>query len=210
MQHTGDEGDYSSIGYELLVQAYSVYEDSISESISQQRCLKLMVGTLLSTRSLSNEEYEGLITKTAQLSAKLVKKPDQCQLVALCAYLFYPAGRGCRDYSNPQRCLECLQRSLKLADAATSANPVHVQLFVELLEHYLFFFEKKNPLIAPNYISGLAALVKEHFRNAVSFESAVSDAKIHFLEVVRYIRKKKNDPESAELFAAVQIDVAEA
>jgi vacuolar protein sorting-associated protein 35 len=41
-----------------------------------------MVGTLLALRSLSKEDYESLITKTAQFSAKFMKKPDQCELVA--------------------------------------------------------------------------------------------------------------------------------
>jgi vacuolar protein sorting-associated protein 35 len=208
-----ERSDYASIAYELLSQALSIYEEAITESKAQQRCIKLMIGTLLASRSLSKEDYDGLITKTAVFAAKVVKKPEQCQLVGLCAYLFYPAEGAYAEYGSPQRSLECLQRSLKLADASTSANPSHVGLFVELLEHYLFFFEKKNPLVSHNYISGLVALIKEHLHNLVqSFEGdsrAVVDARGHFQEVIRYIRKKKADEGSAELFGPIQVDAAD-
>lgn len=73
----GQTTDYVAILYELLSQAYSLYEETITDSKVQQRCIRLMVGTLLSSRSLSRDDYERLITKTAQFAAKVVKKPDQ-------------------------------------------------------------------------------------------------------------------------------------
>jgi vacuolar protein sorting-associated protein 35 len=112
-------------------------------------------------------------------------------------------------YSNPQRGLECLKRALKLADACTSANPANLKLFVDLLDHYLFFFEKKNPLITGNYITGLVSLIKEHTDSHGQFggvdSSAVGEAKAHFLEVVRHIKRMKGKPESAELFAEIDV-----
>lgn len=204
------KADFVSIAYEMLSQSYSLYEETITESKAQQRCIRLMIGALLASNSLSKDDYERLITKTAQFSAKVVKKPDQCQLVALCAHLFYPVDSpNFSQYSNAQRALECLQRSLKLADACTSANPANVQLFVDLLEHYVFFFEKKNPVIGANYISGLAALIKEHTSNADSFDGdsrAVADARAQFIEVLRYIRRKKADEATAEVFAPIQVE----
>ena len=63
---------------------------------------------------------------------------------------------------DPKRVLECLQRSLKTADACmTSAQPP-ISLFVEILDHYLAHLEAGNPLITPKYIAGLVALITEH------------------------------------------------
>jgi vacuolar protein sorting-associated protein 35 len=200
-----DEPDYAPISYELLTQAVALYEEQISDGKVQYRCITSLSGTLLALRSISKEDYESLITKTAQFSAKVMKKPDQCELVALCAHLFYPVGSGGEmKYNNPQRALECLQRSLKLADACTSINPAHVNLFVDLLEHYVFFFEKNNPLITHAYVTGLVALIKEHLSNLNALSSD-AEAKAQFAEVVRYIKLRKADAESAELFAHVQI-----
>jgi vacuolar protein sorting-associated protein 35 len=200
--------EFSAISYELMTQAFALYEESVSDSKVQYRCVSRMIGTLLSVVSLSKEDYEGLITKTAQFSAKLLKKADQCELVAQCAYLFYPvdASNNASKYSNPQRALECLQRSLKLADACTSANAGNVGLFVDLLEHYVFFFEKKNPVISHSYITGLVSLIKEHF-NTLSDDSGVAQAKTHFAELVRYIKAKKSNDSSSELFSPVQVNM---
>jgi vacuolar protein sorting-associated protein 35 len=108
-------------------------------------------------------------------------------------------------YSNPQRGLECLQRALKLADACTTANPANLGLFVDLLEHYLYFFEKNNPLITGNYITGLVALIKEHSDNLGHLGGAVGEAKEHFLHIVRHIKAMKEKSESAERFANIDV-----
>lgn len=203
--------EFAPIAYELLSQAFAIYEEAITDSKAQQRCIKQIVGTLLASRSLSKDDYESLITKTAQFSAKVVKKPDQCELVSLCAHLFYPTMTPLSSkYSNPQRALECLQRSLKLADACTSANASNVQLFVDLLEQYVFFFEKKNPLITHNYVTGLVALIREHLNNLESHgidPRVVADARGQFSEVIRHIKRKKTDEATSELFSPIQVDV---
>lgn len=103
-------------------------------------------------------------------------------------------------FCNAQRCLECLQRSLKLADACTSTNPTNARLFVDLLEHYIFFFEKKNPLITHSYISGLVALIREHLSSQLGGEV---ETKANFLEVLRYLKEKKAEESSAALYGPV-------
>jgi hypothetical protein len=109
-------------------------------------------------------------------------------------------------YSNPQRGLECLQRALKLADTCTNANPADLRLFVSLLEDYLNFFEKNNPSITGNYITGLVALVQEHAGNRlVGDTSAVGEARAHFLEIVRFIKRKKDNPETSDKFSNIDV-----
>lgn len=49
--------------------------------------------------------------------------------------------------------LECLQRSLKIADACMTGG-VNAQLFIELLNHYVFFFEADNPEVRV-YVSNI-------------------------------------------------------
>jgi vacuolar protein sorting-associated protein 35 len=102
--------------------------------------------------------------------------------------------------------LECLQRALKLADACTNANPADLRLFVSLLEDYLYFFEKNNPSITGKYITGLVALVQEHAGNRlVGDTSAVGEARAHFLEIVRFIKRKKDNPETSDKFSNIDV-----
>jgi vacuolar protein sorting-associated protein 35 len=113
-------------------------------------------------------------------------------------------------YRNAQRALECLQRALKLADACTSANPEDIYLFVDLLDHYVFFFEKKCPVISHAYITGLVALIREHVSNLGGSlgvaNPVIRDAREQYLDIVRSIKAKKEDPETAEQFAPVNTD----
>lgn len=93
----GHKDEFGPIVYELASQAFVLYEEEIGDSKAQTRSIKVMIGTLLACQTLSNEEYESLIPKAAQYSAKLLKKPDQCQMVALCAHLFYTTRDGVRS-----------------------------------------------------------------------------------------------------------------
>ena len=202
------ELEYSPVALELFQQALSLHEEQTPETIdpaSQYRNISAVAEAVLRMRSFSQDDYERIITKTAQFAARMMRKPEQCRLVALCAHLFFPAGNQHISYSNPQRALECLQRCLKLADSCTSVNPSHVSLFVELLEDYLVLFENGNSLVTASYISGLVALIKEHLNSASSLGST-REAKSHFGGTLDYIRAKKVDPSSAELFAEVQVE----
>ncbi|CAE7558094.1 VPS35B, partial [Symbiodinium microadriaticum] len=83
------------------------------------------------------KDYEALITKTAQVrEGEEVEAPVQ-------------------RYADCDRVLECMQRSLKIASVC---NP---DIFVEILDRYIFYFENHNPLIHVRYISGLIALINE-------------------------------------------------
>lgn len=75
---------------ELLSQAFLLHEEEVTDASIQQRCIVNMVGTLLACQSVSIVDYEKFITKAAQFAAKLLKKQDQCRMVALCSHLFYP------------------------------------------------------------------------------------------------------------------------
>jgi vacuolar protein sorting-associated protein 35 len=62
-----DECSYSAIAYEFFKEALLIYESEVSDSKAQVRALTVIVGTLLSCRHFSTEDYEALITKVAQV-----------------------------------------------------------------------------------------------------------------------------------------------
>jgi len=181
-----------AISYEFVSQAFILYEDELPDSKAQVKALRSMVGTLLAAENCDAADYDALAAKATQYAAKLFRKPDQCRMVAACSHLFWPPQRAeaaeapppapAEDDDaatvedappppapkkegrkrDPKRVLECLQRSLKTADACmTSAQPP-ISLFVEILDHYLAHLEAGNPLITPKYIAGLVALITEH------------------------------------------------
>mmetsp|Transcript_876 Transcript_876/g.1135 ORF Transcript_876/g.1135 Transcript_876/m.1135 type:complete len:1082 (+) Transcript_876:73-3318(+) len=192
--------DFLVIAYEFMTHAFTIYENDITDSKAQIRAITAMIGTLLASRNYEKHDYESLITKTAQYGAKLLKKPDQCKMVTLCSHLFFTTFEDdTTNYRNPQRVLECLQRSLKIADACSMASPASVHLFIELLDHYVYYFENENPVITHKFVSGLIALIKEH----LGASEDGSAAHKYFGEIVKYIQRKKMSQGVKERFAPI-------
>ena len=73
----------------LFFQAFSLYEDEISDSKAQLAAITLIVATFEQMSCFSEENHEPLRTQCALAASKLLKKPDQCRGVATCSHLFW-------------------------------------------------------------------------------------------------------------------------
>uniref|UniRef100_A0A8C9S3C6 Vacuolar protein sorting-associated protein 35 n=1 Tax=Scleropages formosus TaxID=113540 RepID=A0A8C9S3C6_SCLFO len=85
--------NHETVAYEFMSQAFSLYEDEISDSKAQLAAITLIIGTFERTRCFSEENHEPLRTQCALAASKLLKKPDQCRAVSTCAHLFW-SGRN--------------------------------------------------------------------------------------------------------------------
>ncbi|KAI8377974.1 vacuolar protein sorting-associated protein 35 [Radiomyces spectabilis] len=163
---SADESNFEDFAYEFFVQAFSIYEESISESRAQFQAITCIVGALQQIRVFSAENYDTLITKAALHSAKLLKKPDQCRAVYLCSHLWWIIESDIENdpdsekplYQNGKRALECLQKALKIADSCMD-TVTNVELFVEILNRYVYYFEKGNDAVTAKYLNGLIDLI---------------------------------------------------
>lgn len=86
-----DECGFEDLTYDLYVQAFSVYEDNISESRAQLQAITLIIGTLYSAKVFTADNYDTLITKAALHGAKLLKKSHQATAVGLASHLWWQA-----------------------------------------------------------------------------------------------------------------------
>ena len=84
-----DECGFEDLTYDLYVQAFTVYEDSISDSRAQLQAITLIIGTLQGSKVFSVDNYDTLITKAALHGAKLLKKPHQATAVHLASHMFW-------------------------------------------------------------------------------------------------------------------------
>ncbi|KAI9278650.1 vacuolar protein sorting-associated protein 35 [Phascolomyces articulosus] len=168
------ECGFEEIAYEFFVQAFTIYEESISESRAQFQAITCIIGALQKTRVFTAETYDTLITKAALHSAKLLKKPDQSRAVTLSSHLWWSVsstqdeeqeGEGEPAVAqNGKRALECLQKALKIADSCMDAV-TNVQLFVEILNRYVYYFEKGNDAITVKYLNSLIDLIHTNLSN---------------------------------------------
>merc|ERR1712242_460600 len=80
-----------TMAYEFISQAFSLYEDEISDSKAQLAAITLIIGTLEQMTCFSEENHNPLRTQCALAASKLLKKPDQCQGVLTVSHLFWSA-----------------------------------------------------------------------------------------------------------------------
>ena len=85
-----DQLTLSEISYDFFSQAFTIFEESLSDSKVQFQALVNMAQVLQKTRSLYNDEgyYDTLITRCTLHGSKLLKKTDQCRAVYLCSHLW--------------------------------------------------------------------------------------------------------------------------
>ncbi|PWA50080.1 VPS35-B-like protein [Artemisia annua] len=185
--------DLEPIAYEFFTQAFVIYEEEIADSKAQVTAIHLIIGTLQRSNVFGVENRDTLTHKATGYSAKLLKKPDQCRAVYACSHLFWVDDQdGIKD---GERVLLCLKRALRIANAAQqmanvargSSGPV--TLFVEILNKYLYYFEKGNPQITSAAIQGLIELIKTEMQSDTATPDQTSDA--FFACTLRYIQFQK-------------------
>ncbi|KAG0272118.1 Vacuolar protein sorting-associated protein 35 [Linnemannia exigua] len=226
---SADECGFEDICYEFFVQAFTIYEESISESKAQFQAITLMVGTLQTTSCFNVDHYDTLITKCALHGAKLLKKPDQCRAVYTCSHLWWgtmivsqqeDGEETAQPYRDGKRVLECLQKALKIADSCMD-SVTNVELFVEILNRYIYYFEKQNEAVTVKYLNGLIELINNNLSNMENPDqhppssnsssllendpAHISDyVMAHFRNTIYHLERRKNtgDEKYAELDAA--------
>ncbi|RZB70248.1 Vacuolar protein sorting-associated protein 35B isoform C [Glycine soja] len=200
--------DLEPVAYEFFTQAFVLYEEEIADSKAQVTAIHLIIGSLqrmnifgvenrdtLTHKATGRErEYQGNHSTSApKYSAKLLKKPDQCRAVYACSHLFWVDDQdGIKD---GERVLLCLKRALRIANAAQQmANAARgssgpVTLFVEILNKYIYYFEKGNPQITSSTIQGLIELIMTEMQSDSASALPASDA--FFTGTLRYIQFQK-------------------
>ncbi|KAF8928415.1 Vacuolar protein sorting-associated protein 35 [Dissophora ornata] len=229
---SADECGFEDICYEFFVQAFTIYEESISESKAQFQAITLMVGTLQTTSCFNVDHYDTLITKCALHGAKLLKKPDQCRAVYTCSHLWWgtmivsqgeDGEETAQPYRDGKRVLECLQKALKIADSCMD-NVTNVELFVEILNRYIYYFEKNNEAVTVKYLNGLIDLINTNLGNMENPDqhppssnsssllendpSHISDyVMAHFRNTIYHLERRKNagDAKYADLDASLAV-----
>ncbi|XP_061999169.1 vacuolar protein sorting-associated protein 35A-like [Rosa rugosa] len=185
--------DLEPVAYEFFTQAYILYEEEISDSKAQVTAIHLIIGTLQRMHVFGVENRDTLTHKATGYSAKLLKKPDQCRAVYACSHLFWVDDQ--ENMKDGERVLICLKRALRIANAAqqmanaTRGSTGSATLFVEILNKYLYFFEKGNPQITVASVQSLIELITTEMQSDSTPAESATNA--FFASTMRYIQFQK-------------------
>lgn len=178
---------HQAAAYEFFVQAFTVYEEQVSDSRAQFTSLCIIIGALQKSRAFSPENYETLALRCISYAQKLLRKQDQCHTILLSAHLWLPTYS---EYENSTKVFETLQRALRVADSCMDSG-ISCQLFVDALDRFCFFYDREVTSITSEDISRLIELIQSQLEN--SDEADVKFAKSQFKRTIEYLSSQKSD-----------------
>ncbi|KAI5921595.1 vacuolar protein sorting-associated protein 35 [Camillea tinctor] len=189
---TADMTGFEEVAYEYFAQAFTVYEEAVSDSKAQFQAVCVIASALHQTRNFGKENYDTLITKCALHGSKLLRKPDQCRAVYLASHLWWATpitAIGESDeglYRDGKRVLECLQRALRVADSCME-QATSIELFVEILDRYVYYFDQSNESVTTKYINGLIELIHSNLGTNQQDSASIESSKKHFKHTLENI-----------------------
>ena len=127
-----------TIAYEFVSQAFSIYEEEISDSKAQLACLQLIIGTVEKIHLKIEENYQPLRSQCCLNGAKLVKKSDQIRAILSASMLFVE-----KDANIGNECVKCIKKCVKIASSVLDLE-LQLQLYVEILSHLTLLVDHNN------------------------------------------------------------------
>jgi len=200
----GGTGQYSELLNEFVDQAITVFEEEIKESRDQFKGITLIVQVLCTLDKLNEEQYGAFAGRLTRAAVQLTKKAHQAKGLQVCAHMFWNNQRQMGAQT-----LQCLKRCLQVATEAAQQNPLHVVLFLELLESYIYYLEKRCPDVTVGDVNLLVqvcrAQVAELSRRTEEYGggNAAQDCNEYFGQILKYLTTKRAEPEWAELDQSV-------
>ncbi|XP_064107288.1 vacuolar protein sorting-associated protein 35-like isoform X2 [Macrobrachium nipponense] len=190
-----DFENHETVAYEFMSQAFSLYEDEISDSKAQLAAMTLIMGTFQQTTCFTEENHEPLRTQCALAASKLLKKPDQARGVTICSHLFWSArseATNKEELRDEKRVLECLKKAVRIANQCMDPS-AQIQLFVELLNHYIYFYEKGNTQVTVAMLNQLISKVKEDLANLETTEETDQISR-HLTNTLTHLELRLQEP----------------
>ncbi|KPM44812.1 hypothetical protein AK830_g1739 [Neonectria ditissima] len=194
---TADMTGFEEVSYEFFAQAFTVYEEAVSDSKAQFQAVCVIATALHQTRNFGKENYDTLITKCAQHGSKLLRKPDQCRAVYLASHLWWATPSTSNGeseetelYRDGKRVLECLQRALRVADSCME-TAASIELFVEILDRYVYYFDQQNESVTIKYLNGLIELIHSNLAGNQQDSASVESSRKHFHQTLENIRSRQ-------------------
>lgn len=163
---TASEINFSNqelVAYEFMSQAISIYEEEIADSRAQLSAVMLIVGTLEQMGCFQEESHAPLRTQCAHASSRLLKKPDQSRAVAHVTHLFWSGKTvetGEKSLKDGHRVIECLKKAVRTTNQCMEPA-VQMQLFIEILNKYVYFYEAGCPDVTTDILNQLLGKIRQ-------------------------------------------------
>ena len=170
---------FSEIGRLFCENSITLYNEEISDQETKLSCLYQLIGSLCEVNILDKENYHTFVNSLISSTAKISKRSDQCVATLACSNLYM--NKTIEDQSKVK---ETLAKAKRFAEYSMTI-PQNLNLFVILLNKYLFFIEKGVTFIDAFTLNDVVDVIKNHIQTIKSENTNCS-----FLpEIERYYEK---------------------
>jgi len=157
MKSLKSEGEiFSENCFNLMNDSLSILQDSKLEADKKLGLLNILISTTCTMNTIPKENIITFINSLVQFSQTLPKRSEQTLAILNCSHLYMTDFN--KDFTKIQ---ECLTKAKRFADFAMS-NPQNLNLFVCILNKYLFFIEKGVDILKIDNINDIIELIKNH------------------------------------------------
>ncbi len=151
-----EQESFSESCYDLLNNCLSILQDAKVDADKKLGLLNLFISSICNINCLSKDKLIQIVNSIVQFSQTLQKRSEQCLAILNCSHLYYT--EICKDMNKVQ---DCLVKAKRFADFAMS-NPQNLNLFVFILNKYLFYIEKGCDTLKFDNINDIIEIIKNH------------------------------------------------
>ncbi|GAX84024.1 hypothetical protein CEUSTIGMA_g11449.t1 [Chlamydomonas eustigma] len=196
-----EEARVELLAYQFFEEAFTLYEEGISDQRNRVTALHSIIGTLNRCYIFGSENRDALTQNAAAYSSRLLKRSDQCHSVCECSHLSWQddstevPGVAVRDSA---RVMSCLKRALKIANsakqqvtvAARAGDCSYITLYIEILEHYLFYFDRSVENFTASVLQPVIDMVQSEVMLSLT-KAGDSEARRLWSKTLEYIHQLK-------------------
>jgi vacuolar protein sorting-associated protein 35 len=151
-----EKEQFEEIGYNMASLAIGLLQEGKVDADRKLSLIILFVGTITSVSFLSKDNMNMITSNLQQVSTTLVKRSDQCIAMLNCSHLFFN-----EILKDTNKVNECLQKAKRFAEFAMT-NAQNLNLFVLLLNKYLFYIEKGTTFICSYIVNDIIEVIRNH------------------------------------------------
>ena len=157
-----DRSVFEEVCYNYSSYCLELFQEGKIEADKKLNLIILFIATLSNITIMSTDNLSAITINIQQISQTLVKRSDQCIAMLNCSHLFF------NDVISDQaKVQECLTKSKRFAEFAMT-NAQNLNLFVLLLNKYLYYIEKGATFIKPDIINDIIEVVKNHILTIIT------------------------------------------
>jgi len=174
----------------FLIQGALVLFEDEQMTVSKQEfsAIRQLIAVVQSLCCFEAEAYMSLAKKIATHASKLLVLDYQSRATVLCAYLFATSGKNAA-LKDAKHAMSCLKKAMSIASNVVEVDLL-AQLYVDLLDHYVYFFDKHPDVVDAKYVNAIIAKINKHV-SSNNIDKA-HPSLTHFRNISEFVTLKQN------------------